>query len=147
AAAIGVATAPGTVRPRHRAGRTPITAFRLRVIDTFPVRVATDPADPAARAARPRSPRRGCGRFLPFHERSTPLIAITRPPARGLRAVFRRHARGAARRGPVPPLILVADPTAGLLARFRSEALAVEHALPERGTSEGTVHLPLDALA
>ena len=74
------------------------------------------------------------------------MITLTRREARRLRAVFRRHALGITHRGPVPPLVLSADP-AGLRVRHHQPHLAVEGTVPGRGDPGQTLALPLDALA
>ena len=75
------------------------------------------------------------------------MIAITRAQARLLRALFRRRPLGLPPRGPVPPLMLVADGGAGLRVRHQGADLAVEWALPVRSSPAGSIPLPLDALA
>lgn len=75
------------------------------------------------------------------------MIAITRLRARRLRAVFRRHTLGIAHKGLVPPLVLRADPDAGLRVRHHQPALAVECLVAGAGRPEGAIALPLDALA
>ena len=74
------------------------------------------------------------------------MIAIARRQARALRGVLRRSTLGIAHRGPLPPLILLAD---GEMVRVRYVAadLAVELVVPAAGPSSGSVALPLDALA
>ena len=74
------------------------------------------------------------------------MITFTRCQACHLRAVFRRHALGIAHRGPVPPLVLSADP-AGLRVRHHQPHLAVEGTVPGRGDPGEVLALPLDALA
>jgi len=74
------------------------------------------------------------------------MITITRRQARRLRAVFRRHALGIAHKGLVPPLVFRAD-SGGLSVRHLQAALAVECLLPGNDRPDGTIALPLDALA
>ena len=75
------------------------------------------------------------------------MITMSRRQARTLRAVFRRHALGISHKGPVPPLVLVADPAAGLRVRHHQAHLAVECRLEGSPPSEEAITLPLDALA
>jgi hypothetical protein len=75
------------------------------------------------------------------------MIMITRRQARRLRAVFRRHPLGISHKGPVPPLVLRADPDAGLRIRHHQGPLAVECLLPGDDRPEASIALPLDALA
>ena len=75
------------------------------------------------------------------------MITITRRQARRLRAVFRRHTLGITHKGLVPPLVFGADPDCGLRVRHHQAALAVEHVLTGPYRPEGTIGLPLDALA
>jgi hypothetical protein len=74
------------------------------------------------------------------------MITLTRRQARGLRGVFRRSALGIAHRGPIPPLIFVAE-GGQLRARHRYAHLAVEHVVASACPSSGSVALPLEALA
>ena len=75
------------------------------------------------------------------------MITLSRRQARRLRATFRRHALGLSARGPVPPLVLVAEPGAGLRVRHHTAALAVEFLLAGRFAPAEAIALPLDALA
>src|SRR5262245_17114748 len=75
------------------------------------------------------------------------MIAIPRRQARRLRAIFRRHALGVAPRGPAPPLVLRADPDAGLRVRFHHTPLAVECLLPGTFRPAESIALPLETLA
>ena len=75
------------------------------------------------------------------------MIRITRRQARRLRATFRRHALGIAHKGLVPPLILDADPTAGLRVRHRQPHLAVECLLEGSQRPAEALAIPLEALA
>src|SRR4051812_4885741 len=75
------------------------------------------------------------------------MFLITRKQSRRLRAVLRRHPLGIAHKGPVPPLVLRADPAHGLRVRHHQAALTVECVLPGTGRPEGAIALPLDALA
>jgi len=72
---------------------------------------------------------------------------LTRGQARRLRAVFRRHALGMPNKGALPPLVLAADPAAGITARFHRPPLAVECRLPGRVGVAASAALPLEALA
>ena len=75
------------------------------------------------------------------------MITITRRQARRLRAVFRRHPLGITHKGLVPPLVLHADPAAGLRVRHHQAPLAVEYVLTgDHGPGE-PIAVPLDALA
>ena len=76
----------------------------------------------------------------------TTMITLTRNQARRLRVVFRRPALGIAHRGPIPPMVVMAEGDR-LLARHRYAHLAVEHASPLAWPSSGSVALPLEALA
>jgi len=73
------------------------------------------------------------------------MLTITRCQARRLAAVFRRHALGIAHKGPIPPLVLHADPDAGLRVRFHHPGLAVELALPGDAQHGEPIALPLEA--
>ncbi len=66
------------------------------------------------------------------------MITITRRQARRLRVVFRRHALGLNPKGAVPPLVLVAEPDAGLRVRFQATGLAVEFLLPGQPAAAAT---------
>ena len=74
------------------------------------------------------------------------MITLARSDARRLRAVLRRSVLGIAHRGPVPPITFAVEGDQ-LCARHRHGHLAVEHASACRRPSEGSVLLPLDALA
>jgi hypothetical protein len=74
------------------------------------------------------------------------MITITRRQARGLRGIFRRCALGITRRSSIAPLVLRAEGTQ-LRAQYRYASLAVEYVEPGSYAPEGTVTLPLDALA
>ena len=74
------------------------------------------------------------------------MITITRRQVRSLRGVFRRSTLGIAHRGPLPPLLLVADGEQ-VRVQYRSADLAVEWVIPVVGPASGSVPLPLDALA
>jgi len=75
------------------------------------------------------------------------MITITRRQARRLHVVFRRHPLGIAHKGAVPPLVLRADPDAGLRIRHHLPALAIECLLRGNFRPEETLCVPLDALA
>ncbi|WP_206108288.1 hypothetical protein, partial [Paludisphaera soli] len=75
------------------------------------------------------------------------MIVLTRREARRLRAVLRRRTLGLARNGPAPPLVLDAGPGAGLRVRLHLDHLAVECLLEGTGLAEGSVRLPMEALA
>jgi len=74
------------------------------------------------------------------------MITLTRRRAHGLRTVFRRSALGIAHRGPVAPIVFLAE-GGQLRARHRYAHLAIEHTAPSQWPSSGSVALPLDALA
>ncbi len=74
------------------------------------------------------------------------MITIARCEARRLRAVLRRSALGIAHRGPVPPITFAIEGDQ-VCVRHRYGHLAVEHSSRCRWPSEGSVALPLDALA
>jgi hypothetical protein len=74
------------------------------------------------------------------------MIEITRRRARSLRAVFRRSALGIAHRGPVPPLMFLAQ-DGQPRARYRYGDLAVSCVFPGDHPDHAPVALPLDALA
>jgi hypothetical protein len=75
------------------------------------------------------------------------MITLSRRQARRLRAVFRRSVLGITHRGHVPPLILHADPAAGLRVRHHHAHLAVECLLPGTDRPAEAIALPLEALA
>jgi hypothetical protein len=75
------------------------------------------------------------------------VICIARSRARALRALFRRSTLDLAPRGPAPPLVLRADPDAGLRVRFQHDAPAVEHLVPGGPRTAETIAVPLDVLA
>jgi hypothetical protein len=75
------------------------------------------------------------------------MITLSRRQARRLRAVFRRSVLGITNRGHVPPLVLRADPGAGLRVRHHQPHLAVECLLPNAVESGESLAVPLEALA
>ncbi|MDG3005935.1 hypothetical protein [Paludisphaera mucosa] len=75
------------------------------------------------------------------------MIVLTRREARRLRAVLRRRTLGLARNGPAPPVTLQAAPTGGLLVRLHFDHLAVECLLEGDGRADGSVMIPMEALA
>jgi hypothetical protein len=75
------------------------------------------------------------------------MITLSRRQARRLRAIFRRSVLGITHRGHVPPLILHADPAAGLRVRHHHAHLAVECLLPGTDRPAEAIALPLEALA
>ena len=75
------------------------------------------------------------------------MITITRRQARRLRVAFRRHPLGIAHKGNVPPLVLRADPGAGLRVRHHLPGFALECLLAGAYRPEESIAIPLDALA
>jgi hypothetical protein len=75
------------------------------------------------------------------------VITISRCHSRTLRALFRRSILDLAPRGPAPPLVLMADPNAGLRVRFQHDALAVEQLVPGGPRTAETIAVPLEVLA
>jgi len=75
------------------------------------------------------------------------MIVLTRREARRLRAVLRRRALGLARNGPAPPLVLDPGPASGLRVRLHLDHLAVECLLEGGGRADGSVMIPMEALA
>ena len=74
------------------------------------------------------------------------MITLARRQAQTLRAVFRRSALGIAHRGPIPPLVLAAQ-AGQLCVRHRYAHLLLEYTVASAGPSDGSVALPLEALA
>ncbi|WP_165253512.1 hypothetical protein, partial [Paludisphaera soli] len=75
------------------------------------------------------------------------MIVLTRRDARRLRAVLRRRTLGFARNGPAPPIVIDADPAGGSRVRLHLDHLAVECILEGVSGAEGSVMIPLEALA
>ncbi len=73
------------------------------------------------------------------------MTTLHRRQAHALRAVLRRSVLGIAHRGPVAPIVFIAE-DGQLRARYRYAHLAIEHATPLALPSSGTAALPLDAL-
>ncbi|WP_337174677.1 hypothetical protein [Paludisphaera sp.] len=75
------------------------------------------------------------------------MIVLTRREARRLRAVLRRRPLGLTRNGPAPPLVLDPGPASGLRVRLHLDHLAVECLLEGDGRADGSIMIPLEALA
>jgi hypothetical protein len=61
--------------------------------------------------------------------------------------LFRRSTLDLAPRGPAPPLVLQADPDAGLRVRCQHDALTVEQFVPGGPRTAEAIAVPLDVLA
>ena len=73
------------------------------------------------------------------------MITLLRRQAHALRAVLRRSVLGIAHRGPVAPIVFLAE-DGQLRARYRYAHLAIEHTSPAAWPSSGSAVLPLEAL-
>ncbi len=129
------------------------------LFDFDPARVYASGPEPTPRQLRPGYAQAGQARRTPCPaltsklpprnsrpSQETTMITIARCEARRLRAVLRRSALGIAHRGPLPPITFAIEGDQ-LRARHRYGHLAVEHSSRCRWPSEGSVALPLDALA
>jgi hypothetical protein len=74
------------------------------------------------------------------------MITLLRRQAHVLRAVLRRSVLGIAHRGPVAPIVFLAE-DGQLRAQYRYAHLAIEHSTRVAWPSSGSAVLPLDALA